>query len=613
MLLTIFSILIILFISIANTENAYYIVSIRRNETDKSYDDETACVQTAIDELVNTRMNDIYNIIKDNKESYKLKNGKLDEKLNEITKMQSLLKKRSNTKTSEESEKSDDEVDISESDEKPVFKFINKNRPSRNVQSSSVNDEYISIESNLVSHICPISNYYAIKVYLSEDIIEKIEKLDNVIDCQKSLKFDKPKYNITHSVTHSISKKQKQLIKRASSSSYYDINYIKKETGWSGVSIQEYAEPHLSLISQYNFNGDLANNFDYSYYYPSSAGKGIDIYLIDEGITVNHEEFDTYKGKSNERVVTCDAIITDGNINVTKGDKKKKCFIGDSQEHGTMVASIAAGVKYGVAKNSNIHMLATDFYDYDFTAALDYIKTHAEPYKTVISVSRNGISLINKSLQNKINEMINAGFIIFASSGNDNEDACDKEYVNKFAGYDNVIVVGSSSDGYSLDDYYTAAYYSNYGECVDIHAPGSVIAADFDNCSSSLSKICSNSCEAEGTSFSTPIVTGVAALIMSENSSVKYNYKTMRKALIDMSVKDVINNLGSDDTPNRLVNNGKHIVYSPDRGYDGCGILAGNSKCSNGCCSKDGYCINPDKDSDKLCKISNGCQSEFGK
>ncbi|ORY22718.1 subtilisin-like protein [Neocallimastix californiae] len=610
LLLSVLFALIGLFIDNVKTENAYYIVSIRRNETDKSYDNETGCVQSAIDELVNERMNDIYNIIRNNQDTYILKDGLIDEKLDEFEAIPVLVKKRDdNVEESDDETKIEDEI---EEPEKLVFNFVNKNRPSRNVQSSNVNKNtnYVSIESKLISHICPISNYYAIKVYLSDDIIDKVKNLDNIISCRKSSKLEKPTYKITHNGLKKFN--SNPLDKRASSDTYYDIDYIKKETGWSDVSVQKYAEEHLALLSQNKYNDDLVNRFDDNYYYPSSAGKGIDIYLIDEGITVNHEEFDTYKGKSYERTVTCDAIIEDGNINVTKGDSKKKCSIGGYQEHGTIVASVAAGVNFGVAKKANIHMLATDFYDYDFTAALDYIKIHGIPHKTIISVSRNGVSFLNRDIQNKINEMVDAGFLIFASSGNEGEDACDDEYVNKFAGYKNVITVGASADGFSLDDAYRAAYYSNFGKCIDLHAPGAVEGADFDGCSSSLSKICSNSCISEGTSFSTPIVSGIAALIMSENSGTKYNYKSMLKTLIDMSVKNALTNLGSNDTPNRLANNGKHIVYSSDKNYEGCGILAGNSKCSSGCCSIDGYCINPNKDSKGLCKISNGCQSEFG-
>ncbi|OUM61198.1 hypothetical protein PIROE2DRAFT_36639, partial [Piromyces sp. E2] len=234
------------------------------------------------------------------------------------------------------------------------------------------------------------------------------------------------------------------------------------------------------------------------YYYPTSGGQFIDMYFIDEGISVNHIDYKIYKGKSFERT---------------------NCSIdGNYQDHGTSTSSVAAGYKFGVAKRANIHMIATDFYDYDFTVALDYIKTHGKPYKSIINVSRNGVDLYSETIQNKINELVDAGFIIFASAGNENENACDKKYRNKFAGYDNIITVGSTfNDDYNVDEAYTEAYYSNYGECVDIHAPGYVTTADFDGCSPTGSTACEGYSIVEGTSFSSPIVAGLAALIMSEH------------------------------------------------------------------------------------------------
>jgi len=595
------------FINTVNAKGSYYIISIRRNETDESYDKASSRVKSSIDQLVNDRMNDIYDIISDNRDSYISDKGEMDEILNELE-LSTVIEKRSNSDV-------DDLLyfSLDSEEEEPVvptkFKFINRNRPMKTTnQALNTSVKYIPLESKIVSHICPIKNYYAIKAYLTELTAKKVRKLPNVISCEKARKLERPKYKITK---HSKSNKKE---KRASSSKYYDLSYIQKETGWSGVSVQQYAEVHLAVLSQYNYDKDLVSNFDYNYYYPTTAGKGIDIYFIDEGIYVNHEDFDTYKGKNYERTVTCDAVVEDGIMNKTNDKTKKKCSIGgEYQDHGNMVASVAAGSIYGVAKKANIHMIATDFYDFDFTVALDYIKLYGKPHKSVISISRNGVDVFSEAIQSKIDEMVDAGYILLVSSGNDGDDACDSKYVNKFAGYNNVITVGATfNDQYSVEEAYTAAYYSNYGSCVDIHAPGFISGADFYDCDISSSTICTSYSVSEGTSYSAPIVAGVAALIMSENPNTEYTYKTLRKALIDKSLKNIIKELGSSKTPNRFVNNGKHIVYSPDKKYYGCGVLSGNTVCSNGCCTKYGHCLKKEKDENNLCKIENGCQSEFG-
>ena len=51
------------FIISINAINTNYIVAIRRKKSDKKYDHESLEVQRKIDELVNDRMNDIYEII----------------------------------------------------------------------------------------------------------------------------------------------------------------------------------------------------------------------------------------------------------------------------------------------------------------------------------------------------------------------------------------------------------------------------------------------------------------------------------------------------------------------------------------------------------------------
>jgi len=105
---------------------------------------------------------------------------KLDE-LEETT-ITSILSKRSDKKENKKDKKI------------KKIKFINKNRPGKmKSQSVSKSDiQYISLESKLVSHICPILNTYAIKAYLSKEVAKKVEKLPNVISCEKAHKIERP-------------------------------------------------------------------------------------------------------------------------------------------------------------------------------------------------------------------------------------------------------------------------------------------------------------------------------------------------------------------------------------------------------------------------------------
>eukprot|EP00833_Pecoramyces_ruminatium_P013838 jgi/Orpsp1_1/1187870/evm.model.d7180000060818.1 len=69
------------------------------------------------------------------------------------------------------------------------------------------------------------------------------------------------------------------------------LNEILNETQWSGVGVRENADIHLSLLSQRKFDGNSTTTYDKNYYYPSSAGKDIDIFIIDSGFNFRHPEF----------------------------------------------------------------------------------------------------------------------------------------------------------------------------------------------------------------------------------------------------------------------------------------------------------------------------------
>ncbi|ORX78904.1 hypothetical protein BCR32DRAFT_301338 [Anaeromyces robustus] len=585
------------YVSLIYAENESYIVAIRRKETDKVYNNESPEIQKKIDILVNDRMNDIYDIIEENKDTYILENGEMDEKLEELDNSIQ-LKKRSNKN-------------------KIKLFFIDKNRPYKNnelikrsLESNNSTVEYIPFESNLVNQICPIANYYAIKVYLSKETLKIVCNLENVIYCEKDEITEEPEISeisdipeiITSENGNKNDNKEKSINKRDNNSSlYYNINEIKKETKWSNVNVQSisYTPNHLALISQSPYI-DMNKSFDTNFYYPSSAGKGIDIYIIDRGIIVNHEDFDT-----SERTITCDAIVNEGIIHTTTKDEKIKCT-GTSLSHGIKVTSLAGGKIYGVAKKANLHMIMRDGYDSTDLASLDYIKNNAKPYKTVINISFGGDNDYSKPKDDKLSELINEGFIIIVSAGNNNKNCCERKDSDEFrnySGYRKAISVGGVTSNIYGDGYYRADN-SNYGDCIDIFAPYNVITADPENGFKASKK-------SSGTSYSSPLIAGVAASIMSEHPEIKYDNQLMRETLIEMSIKDAIHNIGSSDTPNRFINNGKRSIYTPTEKTLQCGSKV-NQKCSNGCCGKDGYCHSYTNTPLEVCLTENGCQSNSG-
>ena len=186
--------------------------------------------------------------------------------------------------------------------------------------------------------------------------------------------------------------------------------------------------------------------------------------------------------------------------------------------HGTDVAGIVGAIRnngYGIdGIANNVRLMAIkavpigDEYDKDEANAIHYAVD-------------NGAKIINMSFGKKISphkEWVDEAFkyaaahdvLLVQAAGNDNQDVDAKpDYPNDtFADSsatdaDNVINVGAS--GLKQDES-LAATFSNYGQKnVDVFAPGVKITS-IDSDAETITD--------DGTSFSAPIVTGIAALIL---------------------------------------------------------------------------------------------------
>ncbi|ORX63549.1 subtilisin-like protein [Anaeromyces robustus] len=415
---------------------------------------------------------------------------------------------------------------------------------------------------------------------------------------------------------------------------YYQQEEILKETKWKNLGVKEetnydsmLVNSHLSLISQGKYDSQSGLTYDNNYYYPSSSGKGIDIYIIDSGldISISEEDFNTYEGTSDERIIQCDGTFSNGTFVPALDPKHCRSELQKTNlDHGTFVSISALGSLHGVAKKANLHMLG--IYSEKFKnilAALDYIKEHAKPYKTVVNISigcgEEDCDSYEKELQNKFNELVDLGIILFNAAGNNGINSCvdplPQFFYNKYYG---IISVGSIDNGKNKpENFYERLESSNYGECVEIFAPGYIIMKN-----SSTQEIIYK----KGTSFASPMTAGVAATIMSENPDISFDYELMKKTLIELSLKDVILDL-KDHTPNRLVNNGKKLVM---KGKPRCDDPSGKYHCHDKCCSSYGICVEPMNekedeegnennenndnynDDNDLCLLENNCISEFG-
>eukprot|EP00833_Pecoramyces_ruminatium_P003351 jgi/Orpsp1_1/1177383/evm.model.c7180000061259.1 len=347
---------------------------------------------------------------------------------------------------------------------------------------------------------------------------------------------------------------------------------IKMETNWNGVNIDNNSlnKNYRSMISQGIFKNHSIDEYDTNYYYPSSAGKDIDIYLIDTGFNFDHPEFD-----SSDRKVKC--ILLTKKDQFLEADDEKYCFINkeyydSSYNHGTIAATVAAGSLNGLAKKANIYGFAVSYTPgriekSEVISSLNYIKNKGiKPYQTIINLSLKyyETKYLDENLtkiQELINDLSNMGAIFVAGGGNENRDSYNevKNSILYPCSFDNVICVGAihnlEEDESSPNFEYQKASFSNYGKTIDIYAPGEFIV-DYTNFYYKKR----SSDFYYGTSFSSPLTAGVIATIMSEFQSKKFNYQTMKDYLYEIGFKDVIQGL-PEGSNNIFLNNGKHKLY----------------------------------------------------
>ena len=226
---------------------------------------------------------------------------------------------------------------------------------------------------------------------------------------------------------------------------------------------------------------DSPKIFDSSYTY-SLTGEGVTVYVIDTGIDTTHNEF-------NGRINNGYSGINDG-----RG-------VEDCNGHGTHVSGTIAGTIYGVAKAARITPVRVldssgNGAVSSVIAGLDYVVTdHTPGAKAVVSMSLGGGA--SRSLDAAVNSVIADGVSVVVAAGNSSANACKYSP----AKVTNAITVAASDSSNNF------AFYSNYGKCVDIIAPGSEITSAWIGNVNATKTI-------SGTSMATPHVSGTIALLL---------------------------------------------------------------------------------------------------
>jgi len=253
-------------------------------------------------------------------------------------------------------------------------------------------------------------------------------------------------------------------------------------------------------------------------------GTGVHVYVTDTGVMTTHEDLE---GRA---IPTLESL---GHLKVCD-PSDTSCAL-DPHGHGSHCSGIIGGKKYGVAKNVTIHAVqvlgSSGFGQYSWIyMAIDWIvKNHIKPAVISSSLGGYGASAASKKA---IDAAVEAGITVVVAAGNNAMDAC--MFQPSFV--PSAITVGATEPSVGnhcnhalrkalqgsigrlggLGDrfvksvcggYDNMAFYSNYGTCLDIWAPGSDIAS-IGIASNHARKVMS------GTSMACPAVAGASALVL---------------------------------------------------------------------------------------------------
>ena len=195
----------------------------------------------------------------------------------------------------------------------------------------------------------------------------------------------------------------------------------------------------------------IDGSVDGSYSYLSN-GAGVRIYVVDTGVDSSHSDF------SGRVLDGFDAF----NQNLDQAD---------CHGHGTHVAGIVGGSLYGVAKSATIVPVRVlncsgQGTTSTLTAGISWIlSNHPAGQPAVINMSLGGPK--DNAVNAATSRLVEAGMIVIAAAGNSTLDACTFSP----ASTPGVISVGS------INEQNTRSPFSNWGDCVDIFAPGSKITS----------------------------------------------------------------------------------------------------------------------------------------
>lgn len=254
----------------------------------------------------------------------------------------------------------------------------------------------------------------------------------------------------------------------------------------------------------------LSNSYSYD-----TTGAGVDAYIVDTGILATHNQFGS-------RVrAGFDAF---GGTTV------------DCHGHGSHVAGTVGGSTLGVAPNVNL--VAIRVLDCQgagtvsgVVLGIDWAIADHTTRPAVMNLSLGGSA--SAALDSAVTRARGDGIVVVGAAGNANVDACTS---SPGSATGDALIVGATTTADAR------ASFSNFGECLDLFAPGDTILSVGITSTTATAY-------ASGTSMASPHVTGLVARYLSANPAATPT--TAMAAIIADTTQGAVTSAGTL-SPNRL-------------------------------------------------------------
>ena len=281
---------------------------------------------------------------------------------------------------------------------------------------------------------------------------------------------------------------------------------------------------------------------DSRYEYPSNAGQGAHVYVVDTGVNLNHNDFKDAAG--NPR--------TGPGRDIVSNDADPS----DCHGHGTHVAGTAAGTTYGVAKKATVHAVrvlscAGSGSSANILAGLEWVRANAVLPAVVNYSIGCSAPCSDPTLDNAVTTLVNGGIMWVQAAGNSNQDSC------LFS--PQKVPVALTIGNMDINDAKAAS--SSHGACLDVWAPGTNIISAWYTSNTATNTI-------SGTSMASPHVAGSVALYLGLNPNA--TSAQVHAAIVNNSTPNTITGVPAE-TPNRMLYTGfmNAPVAERDRGLAG--------------------------------------------